>query len=109
MAGRDLRSSGKGGLIGRRCEGARDGPVALRAPEPAEPTYADPAPPRLLLSPSEAARALGISRTKLYQLLASGAVASVRVGSLRRIRTEALEEFVQGLGPAEPPGPYGQR
>ena len=34
---------------------------------------------RLLLTVPEAAEALAISRSKLYQLLASGAIASIRI------------------------------
>jgi excisionase family DNA binding protein len=39
--------------------------------------------PRLLTVP-EAAEALAISRSKLYELLASGAIASVRIDGSRR-------------------------
>ncbi len=35
--------------------------------------------PRTLLSVLEAAEALAISRSKLYELLASGAIASIRI------------------------------
>ncbi|MBO2531093.1 MAG: hypothetical protein CW348_14800 [Thermobifida sp.] len=41
-------------------------------------------PPRLLLTVPEAARVLAISRSKLYELLASGAVRSLRIGGSRR-------------------------
>ena len=54
-------------------------------------------PARLLLSPAEAAWALGVGRTTMYRLLAEGAVASVRVGSLRRVPLAALEAYVAGL------------
>ena len=40
---------------------------------------------RLLLTVPEAAEALAISRSKLYELLASGAVASIRIDGSRRI------------------------
>jgi excisionase family DNA binding protein len=40
---------------------------------------------RLLLRPSEAAIALGVSRSKCYELIASGAIPSLRVGSSVRI------------------------
>jgi excisionase family DNA binding protein len=49
---------------------------------------------RLLLRPEEAAQVLSISRTTLYGLLQSNAIRSVKVGGLRRIPAEALEEFV---------------
>ena len=53
--------------------------------------------PRLLLSPLQAAEVLGISRSTLYGLLRSGAISSVRIGTLRRIPRQALDEFVSAL------------
>lgn len=50
---------------------------------------------KLLLTPEEAAKTLSISRSKLYELLARGALESVRIGASRRITTRALEEFVE--------------
>ncbi|QOS60393.1 excisionase family DNA-binding protein [Thermobifida fusca] len=41
-------------------------------------------PPRILLTVPEAARVLAISRSKLYELLVSGAVRSLRIGGSRR-------------------------
>jgi excisionase family DNA binding protein len=55
--------------------------------------------PKLLLTPEEAAHVLGIGRTKLYQLLADGQLPSVRIGGSRRVSTDALSRFVQGLEP----------
>jgi excisionase family DNA binding protein len=40
---------------------------------------------RLLLTVPEAAEVLAISRSKLYELLASGAIASIRIDGSRRI------------------------
>jgi excisionase family DNA binding protein len=54
--------------------------------------------PVLLLRPEDAARALGVGRTKVYELMRSGALRSVRVGGLRRIPVAALNEFVTRLG-----------
>lgn len=50
---------------------------------------------KLLLTPEEAAKALSISRSKLYELLASCEIESVRIGTSRRIPTLALDEFVE--------------
>jgi excisionase family DNA binding protein len=50
--------------------------------------------PRLLLTVPEAAEVLAISRSKLYELLASGAIASIRIDRSRRIPLTALEEYV---------------
>jgi excisionase family DNA binding protein len=53
--------------------------------------------PRLLLTPEEAARALGVGRTTLYELLRTGAVTSVRIGGSRRVPTSAVEDYVRSL------------
>ena len=53
--------------------------------------------PRLLITVPEAAKALAISRSKLYELLASGAIASIRIDGSRRIPLTALEEYVSRL------------
>lgn len=52
---------------------------------------------RLLLRVEEAAHQLGIERTLMYELVGSGAVESVRIGRLRRIPVECLDEFVANL------------
>ncbi|MGZ3304169.1 MAG: helix-turn-helix domain-containing protein, partial [Isosphaeraceae bacterium] len=53
--------------------------------------------PRLLITVPEAAEALAISRSKLYELMASGAIASIRIDGSRRIPFAALEEYVSRL------------
>ncbi|MEV5824817.1 helix-turn-helix domain-containing protein [Spirillospora sp. NPDC052242] len=53
--------------------------------------------PKLLLTVPEAARALAISRSKLYELLTSGAVRSVRIDGSRRIPIDALNAYVNSL------------
>jgi excisionase family DNA binding protein len=52
---------------------------------------------RLLLRPEEAAELLGIGRSKLYDLLATGEVESVHIGSCRRIPVEGLHRYVARL------------
>ncbi|MET8007084.1 helix-turn-helix domain-containing protein [Nonomuraea glycinis] len=52
---------------------------------------------RLLLTVPEAAEVLAISRNKLYQLLASGAVASIRIDGSRRISVSALNDYITHL------------
>jgi excisionase family DNA binding protein len=56
---------------------------------------------KLLLTPDEAAGALGIKRTKLYHLSATGQIASVKIGALRRFPVEALEAYVRRLSVVE--------
>lgn len=48
------------------------------------------------LTVAEAARRIGISRTKLYEYVASGEIPSVKIGRLRRIPAEAVAEFLAG-------------
>jgi excisionase family DNA binding protein len=49
---------------------------------------------RLLLRPSEAAEMLGISRSKIYELLAERRVPSVRIGDRLRIPIDGLRRWV---------------
>jgi excisionase family DNA binding protein len=53
--------------------------------------------PVLLVRPEDAANALGIGRTKVYELMRSGALRSVKIGGLRRIPPTALADFVAKL------------
>ena len=53
--------------------------------------------PALLVRPEDAAQALGVGRTKVYELMRSGALRSVKIGGLRRIPADALAEFVAQL------------
>ncbi|MFF1914491.1 helix-turn-helix domain-containing protein [Streptomyces sp. NPDC058239] len=46
------------------------------------------------LTVTEAARRIGIGRTKLYEYVSSGEIASVKIGSLRRIPAEAVNDFL---------------
>jgi excisionase family DNA binding protein len=52
---------------------------------------------KLLLTVDEAAEALGLSRWKLYALLRSGRLRSVKLDGSRRIAASALAEFVESL------------
>jgi len=107
-----LRPPPEDGLIGRRCATGPPTSADARTPAPAQTpgrrlthvaareiqrARSDGATLRLLLSPEEAARALSVGRTTMYRLLAEGAVASLRVGSLRRVPLDALETYVAGL------------
>jgi excisionase family DNA binding protein len=57
---------------------------------------------KLLLTAEEAADVLSIGRSKLYTLLATGDVPSVRIGSCRRIPWSALIEYVERLTDGRP-------
>jgi len=52
---------------------------------------------QLLYRPREAARVLGVSRSKLYELIGSGALRSVHVDGCRCVSANALREFVANL------------
>lgn len=52
---------------------------------------------KLLLTPSEAAKALSISRSKLYELIGQGRLSTVRIDTSRRVPAQALVEFIQRL------------
>lgn len=49
---------------------------------------------QLLLRPDEAARLLGISRSKCYALVAAGAIPAVRIGRSVRVPRAALDEWI---------------
>jgi excisionase family DNA binding protein len=52
---------------------------------------------KMLYTPTEAAKALGISRSTIYLLMASGDVPSVRIGSCRRVPVDGLRRYVTRL------------
>lgn len=60
---------------------------------------------KLLLKPEEAAELLSIGRSKVYELIGTGELVSVRIGTSRRIPAEALSEFVRQLSSAIPTPP----
>ena len=61
---------------------------------------------RLLLRPAETALAIGVSRSKAYELIASGEIPSVRMGKSVRVPLEALQKWInaniQGGDSVEP-------
>ena len=48
-----------------------------------------------LMSPGEVAGVLGLGRTYTYQLLSTGALPSVRIGRLRKVRRTDVEQFIK--------------
>ena len=64
--------------------------------------------PKLLKVPDVVER-LGVSRAKVYELMASGELRSVRVGGSRRIESDDLDRFITGLDDTWPAGAYAQR
>jgi excisionase family DNA binding protein len=60
-------------------------------------TPEDPSMTPLLLTPTQAAALLGISRSKLYALLGAGEIESVTIGASRRIPYQDLTRYVERL------------
>jgi excisionase family DNA binding protein len=54
-----------------------------------------PAPAPLAVSVEEAARLIGVGRSKMFALVRSGEVRSVRAGGRRLVPIRALEEFLE--------------
>lgn len=50
--------------------------------------------PRLLLTVDQAVTATGISRAKLWQLIAAGEIPSIKIGRSRRIPVDALKAWI---------------
>jgi len=55
----------------------------------------------LLLRVPEAAARLGLSRAKLYELIASGALPAAKIDGCRRVRTDDLRAYVEGLATSQ--------
>jgi excisionase family DNA binding protein len=53
---------------------------------------------KLLLTPEEAADVLSLGRTKVYELIGTGALRSIRIGKCRRVPVAALEELIRSVG-----------
>jgi excisionase family DNA binding protein len=55
---------------------------------------------KLMLTPEEAAEALGVGRSTLYDLLRLQEIPSVKIGRSRRIPVSALRDFAERLATA---------
>ena len=64
---------------------------------------------KLLLRPAEAAEAIGVGRSKVYELLASGELPSIRVGSSIRVPVDALREWIAAQRTSAPVNSQGVR
>jgi excisionase family DNA binding protein len=60
--------------------------------------------PRLAYTVTQAARALGLSKSMIYDQLRSRRLGSVKVGSRRIIARQQIDAWLAGL-PGEPPEP----
>lgn len=60
---------------------------------------------KLLLRPTEVAETLGIGRSKTYELLASGGLPSIRIGTSVRVPADSLRRWIDdqaASGASEP-------
>ena len=53
-----------------------------------------PTDSRLLLRPDEAAEAIGVGRSKIYALIASGDLPSIRIGGSVRVPVDELKDWI---------------
>jgi excisionase family DNA binding protein len=49
---------------------------------------------RLMLRPTEAAEAIGVGRSKIYELISSGQIPHVRLGGVIRVPVQALNQWI---------------
>ena len=64
---------------------------------PSVPTHGEQGSTRLLLTSVEVAWLLGVSRSRVYELMNAGALRSVAIGRSRRIPRQAVDEFINSL------------
>ena len=66
----------------------------LKLDDPVDPWLPEIAKRKVLLSVDEAASALSMGRTFVYELLTRGEIVSIKIGRRRRIPVSAFQEFV---------------
>ena len=54
-------------------------------------------PDRMLYRVEEAAAVLALSRHRLYELIRSGELSTVKIGNLRRVPVQSMVAYVDGL------------
>ena len=65
----------------------------MRVHQPVEP---------ICVRVNDAARMIGVGRTKLYELISSGKLETVKIGKATRVTTASLYELVRGKAEREP-------
>jgi excisionase family DNA binding protein len=68
--------------------------TATSTPRPTRPSTLDDRVPRLAYRITEAAEALGVGRTKVYELINSGELPSIRIGGSLRVPVDALQAWI---------------
>jgi excisionase family DNA binding protein len=54
-------------------------------------------PERLAVTVTEAAKMLSLSRSKIYPLISSGEIPSLKIGTCRRVPVREIESFIERL------------
>jgi len=68
-----------------------------------EATKSQPQISRIAVSPSEGARMAGVGRTKFYEALSSGQLASFKIGTRRLVRVAEIDTWLRRLEAAARP------
>ena len=58
--------------------------------------FVKPGPEPLLCSVTDAAAALGLSRSKTYELISDGSLLTVSIGRRRLVRTDSIHALASG-------------
>jgi len=61
---------------------------------------------RLLYSVEETAELLGVGRTFMFYLVATGEIESLKIGKLRKIPRDAIDSYIQRLRCAQTDGTH---
>jgi excisionase family DNA binding protein len=80
--------------VGKKGTGGRDGRRGCRNPSRAEEKMIME---RLLLSPDEVAESLGVCRSRVYDLMRTRVLPSVKIGRARRVPVSAVRAYVDQL------------
>lgn len=97
-----LNTSRASSSYGRRGRGL-GGTSSVRVPPPST----EPISPSLLLRPTEVAEALGLSRSKVFELLAAQELPAVHIGRSTRVPRAQLESWIESQVHWEPRAPSG--
>jgi len=65
-----------------------------RAKNPERAEELAPIPTKLLLRPEEAASVMGVSRSRIYELMRQGSLPRIHIGRSVRIPTQAVQAWV---------------
>jgi excisionase family DNA binding protein len=80
--------------VGKKGTGGRDGRRGCRDPSRAESKMIME---RLLLSPDQVAESLGVCRSRVYDLMRTRVLPSVKIGRSRRVPASAVRAYVDQL------------